>query len=151
MLSLKGFDGCNCYGSVEEQFNRKDNKEAQSIHQVSRRYREAVEIYWTPIYMFSAIRFSRFSISLSADPSLHLLNTLFSLTTFNPCDFRTLLASNHLVCSLFFLILHAFLAFRSRFWGFLKNFGVFQNCWVLLKFWDVFLSKWSLNLIHCIT
>ena len=51
----------------------------------------------------------------------------------------------------FLLILHAFLAFRSRFWGFLKNFGVFQNCWVLVKFWDVFLFKWSLNLIHCIT
>ena len=86
----------------------------------------SVEIYWTPIYMFSAIRFSRFSISLSADPSLHLLNTLFSLTTFNPCDFRTLLASNHLVCS---LISSFFMHFIHLDLGF----GVFQNCWVFVE------------------
>ena len=83
--------------------------------------------------MFSAIYFSLFSISLSIDPSLHLLYTLFSLKTFNPRDFRILLASNHLVCSLislFFMhFMHLDLGFGvfEKFRGFSK---LLSFCWI---------------------
>ena len=99
----------------------------------------SVEIHWTPVYMFSAIRFSLFSISLSTDPSLHLPNTLFSLKTFNSHDFRTLLASNHLVCSLissFFMhFMHLDLGFGvfEKIWGFSK---LLSFCWNFgMGFW----------------
>ena len=79
-----------------------------------------VEIYWTPIYMFNVIRFSLFSISLSTNPSLHLPDTLFSIKTINPRDFQTLLASNHLVCSLFF-------SFFMHFMHLDLGFGIFEK------------------------
>ena len=50
----------------------------------------------------------------------------------------------------FLFILHAFHAFRSRFWGFWKILEFFKIVEFLLKFWNGFLFKWSLNLMHCI-
>ena len=41
----------------------------------------------------------------------------------------------------FFSHLHAFHVLKPKFWGFLKNFGVFKIDELLLKFWDGFLLK----------
>ena len=92
----------------------------------------SVEIYWTLIYMFSMIRFSLFLIFLLTDPSLHLPNTLFSLQPFNPHDFWTIVASNHLVCSILFSFLMHFMHLDLGF-GVLKKFWVFQNYWVFVE------------------
>ena len=90
-------------------------------------------------------------LSLSTDPSLHLPNTLFSLQTFNPRDFRPLLASNHLVCSLISSFFMQFMHLDQSFGVFEKNLGFFKIFEFLLKFWDGFLFTLSLNLMHCIT
>ena len=37
--SIIDVDRCNCRGSVEEEINKKDNKQAQLIHQLLRSYR----------------------------------------------------------------------------------------------------------------
>ena len=90
-------------------------------------------------------------LSLSTDPSLHLPDTLFSLQTFNPRDFRPLLASNHLVCSLISSFFMQFMHLDQSFGVFEKNLGFFKIFEFLLKFWDGFLFTLSLNLMHCIT
>ena len=93
----------------------------------------SVENYWTPINRFQRDPILIFSISLDLSTPIHLPNTLFSLKTFNPRDFRPFLASNHLVwslfLSLFMLFMHLNLGFGvfEKFWGFSKLLSVYWN------------------------
>ena len=90
----------------------------------------SVENYWTPINRFQRDPILIFSISLNLSTPIHLPNTLFSLKTFNPSDFRPFLASNHLVRSLFLsLFMHLDLGFGvfEKFWGFSKLLSVYWN------------------------
>ena len=110
-----------------------------------------VENYWTPINRFQRNPILIFSISLDLSMPIHLPNTLFSLKTFNPRDFRPFLASNRLVWSLFLSLFMHFMHLNLGFGVFEKFWGFFKIIECLLKFWDGFLFKWSLNLTHCIT
>ena len=41
--------------------------------------------------------------------------------------------------------------FETKVLGFLKNFGVFQNCWVIVAILGWVMLMWSQNFMHCIT
>ena len=92
----------------------------------------SVENYWGSIYRLHHDLILIFSISLDLFVPIHLLNTFFSLKTFNPRDFFSFLASNHLVWSLFLYFfmhfMHLDLGFGvfEKFWGFSK---LLSYCW----------------------
>ena len=103
------------------------------------------------LYIRCSRFWSHFPRSLLTDSSPHLPNTHFSLKTFNPTWFLAFPYFRSLGMISIPLILHAFHVFRSRFWVF-ENFLVFfKIIEFLLKFWDGFLFKWSLNLMHCMS
>ena len=100
-------------------------------------------------------------VSARSDP--HFLDLSRSIRTYSPLK-HSLLSLNlqptwflafpcfkSLGMISFSLIIHAFHAFRPRFWDFLKILGFFKIVECLLKFWDGFLFKWYFNLMHCIT
>ena len=109
-----------------------------------------VEIYWTPIYSFTAIRLSFCSTSLSIYPSFHLPNLSHSLQT-SSSRFLQAFSRFSSLGKLLISHIHAFHVLKPRIWGFWKILGFFKIVEFLLKFWDGFLFEWSLNLMHCIT
>ena len=99
----------------------------------------SVENYWGSIYRLQRDLILIFSISLNLSVLIHLPNTFFSLKTFNLRDFRPFLASNHLVCFLFF-------SFFVHFMHLDLGFGVFENIWGFSKLlsycWNFGMSFW---------
>ena len=99
----------------------------------------SVENYWGSIYRLQSDPILIFSISLDLSMPIHLPNTFFSLKTFNPCDFRPFLASNHLVWSLF-------LSFFMHFMHLDLSFGVFEKFWgfsnLLSYCWNFGMGFW---------
>ena len=93
---------------------------------------------------------SLFHLSRQFFFSLHP-NTIFSLKTSYPHDFRPNLVSNHLVWSLYpsffmnFTHLDLGFGFHWNFWGFWKLMSILWNCWVGCC---VFYAIWSCIAFH---
>ena len=93
----------------------------------------SVEIYWTSIYRYCAIRFSFLSISLSIDSYFHLPNLSHSLQT-SSSRFLQAFTGFSSVGKLRISHLHAFHVLKPRFWGIWKILGFFKIDEFLLKF-----------------
>ena len=99
----------------------------------------SVENYWLSIYRLQRDSILIFSISLDLSTLIHLLNTFFSLKTFNPHDFWPFLGSNHLVWSLF-------LSFFMHFMNLDLGFGASEKFWCFSKLlsycWNFGMGFW---------
>ena len=97
----------------------------------------SVEIYWTTIYSFSAIRLSFYSTSLLIYPSFHLPNLSHSLQT-SSSRFLQAFSRFYSLGKLLMSHIHTFHVLKPRIWDFWKILGFFKIFKFLLKFWDGF-------------
>ena len=93
---------------------------------------------------------SIFHISLDRKAIQIIPNTLFSLFSSSPLGFRPCLSFSPLVRSLYPLFLHAFHAFRPRFWVYLKFLGFSKIDVYFVKFLGWVLCFWCNMIMHCI-
>ena len=91
-----------------------------------------IEIYWTPIYLFSVIRLSFCSTSFSIYPSFHLPNLSHSLQT-SSSRFLQAFSSFSSLGKLLISHFHAFHVLKPRIWGFWKILRFFKIDWVFVE------------------